>query len=680
MQPLEISQMDFAGLIEREWLTTNGAGGYASSTLCGLNTRKYHGLLVAAMSPPARRMVLLSHVDETVVTAGGAFPLSSNEYPGAIAPEGYRMLRAFHIEPYPRWAYQDDGFTIEKSLQLIEGENTACLSYSLLAGDKPVELFVRPLLAMRAIHDLNYQWSGRVGAQIEAPGRVRIPATSRSPELFFGHDGEFQSDPYWYLNNIYRREQERGYGGLEDLWNPGLFRWQLKPGQTVHLVCSTDPIDLDRVCCDLKRALSDFDARCASSQSAGIDANLQMLTQAASVFVVHPSGAQLAPAAVQVISQYPWSPAGGRAALIAFSGLFLLPGKFEQGKRLLQSLAAQSRDGLIPTEFAEDTGTPRYTGADISLWYINAVGEYLEHSGDEESRASLLPVAQSIIDAYRRGIPPLGVVVDDDGLIASTAPQIPTSWMDAKVEDWIVTPRVGRTVELNALWYNALRVVADMNRAAGKSEQAAELNEMAHRMREAFNRRFWDEKLGCCVDVVRDDGVDTAVRPNQLLAVSLPHAVLDIERHDRLLSRVIEDLLTPFGVRTLSPRDSRYRGRYLGNVVERDGAQHQGSAYPWLLGALAHAYVRANGRGNATMAKVRGWFSPLLDYMRRDGLGQLPELFDGDEPHRAGGAPASAVSVGEILRAYAQDVLGMTPLAKRSDGSPAPAQSLTPTK
>ena len=254
MRPMSISDMSFENLIEREWIAVNGIGGYASSTVCGLNTRKYHGLLVAAMSPPARRMVLLSHVEETVWTSHGEFALANNEYPGTIFPRGFVYLRAFNVEPFPRWAYQGDGFTIEKSLRLLEGKNTACVSYSLLTGEKPVTLEIRALLALRGIHELMYQWNGRLSAESKRSGQVRIPATTRTPEVFFAHDGEFGADPHWHLNAIYRREDERGYGGLEDLWKPGAFRWTLSPGQTAHLACSTEPVHLERVLGDLERA------------------------------------------------------------------------------------------------------------------------------------------------------------------------------------------------------------------------------------------------------------------------------------------------------------------------------------------------------------------------------------------------------------------------------------------
>jgi predicted glycogen debranching enzyme len=666
VHPLNISELGFEGMIEREWLAVSGLGGYASSTLCGLNTRKYHGLLVAAMSPPVRRMVILSHVDEIVYSAAGGMPLSCNEYPGAISPQGHHLLRAFSSEPFPRWAYQGEGFTIEKSLRLLAESNTVCLSYSLLACEKPVKLEIRPLLAMRPIHELMYQWNGRLAAQDKGEGRLHVPASSKTPEIFFAHDGEFHSDPYWYLNNIYRREQERGYGGLEDLWNPGTFRWTLSPGQTVHLICSTDPVEVAPTLVSLNRLEENQENAPVLAPLLGEDdANLAALIRAAAQFVVH-STDDPSIRVPQIISQYPWSATNGRSALIAFCGLFLIPGRFDEAGRLLKFLAAQIQDGLVPTDFAESGGPPQFTGVDTSLWFINAVTDYLTYTGDQKTTRELLPAIDEIIAAYRKGTK-LGITCDADGLIYNCAPGVATSWMNAHVGDWVVTPRHGRTVEVNALWFNALRIAADLHTSFGTSTKAEDYANLAKTVRTSFNKRFWNPVAKCCFDVVADSGNDAAIRPNQLLSASLSHPVLAPERQAEMLKTVIAQLLIPTGLRTLSPTDPSYQGRYTGGVVARDRGQHQGAAYPWLLAHLSSAYLRLNGRDSDSVFQVRRWLEPCLSWMQTDGLGQLCELFDGDSPHRPGGAIASAISVGEILRTYARDILALRP----TPGSPA---------
>jgi predicted glycogen debranching enzyme len=671
MHPLNISDMNFEGLIEREWVTANGLGGYASSTLCGLNTRKYHGLLVAAMSPPVRRMVLLSHVEESVWTSKGEFALGNNEYPGTIFPRGFQYLRAFNVEPFPRWAYQGEGFTIEKSLRLLPGENTVCLSYSLLTGEKPVTLEIKALLALRGIHELMYQWNGRLGAESKN-GVVRIPASARTPEVFFAHDGEFRADAHWHLNAIYRREEERGYSGLEDLWKPGSFRWTLSPGQTVHLACSTEPVELARVKSDLDRARDDFDRRTAIVSSE-VDEALGTLLRAADSFVVCLPGETAEERAVQVITQYPWSSPSGRTALVGFRGLFVVPGRLEDGRALLLGLAGQMREGLVPTEYAETGAGPSYLGADTSLWFVDAVGEYFRRTEDERTIGALFAAVEKIIDTYRQGSAP-GTFCDSDGLVGMRLAGVAGSWMDAQVASWIVTPRQGRTVELNALWYNALLTAGLLASKLGKQALARQWEELARQVQASFNRRFWNANLDCCYDVVEDYGFDASVRPNQIFAISLPHAVLAVERHRAVIQKVMEELLTPLGVRSLSARDPAFQGHYGGNVVSRDRAQHQGSVYPWLLGPLATAYLKAWGRNEETIFRISQWLGPCLDYVAGDGLGQICELFDGESPKAGRGAIASALGAAELLRCYTQEILGiaMAPRPARLGPSASP--------
>ena len=667
MHPPNISNMKFEELIDREWVMANALGGYASSTLCGLNTRKYHGLLVAAMSPPVRRMVLLSHVEETVWTPHGEFALGNNEYPGTIFPRGFQFLRAFNVEPFPRWAYQGEGFTIEKSLRLLPGENTVCLSYSLLTGEKPVTLEIKVLLALRPIHELMYQWNGRLAAEA-TNGLIRIGATARTPEVFFAHDGEFRAEAHWHLNTIYRREQERGYSGLEDLWKPGSFRWTLSPGQTAYLACSTEPVELGRVKSDLDRAREDLDQRTAI-MSSEVDDTLETLLRAAESFVVSLPGQTPPQRSVHVITQYPWSSPSGRSALVGFRGLFALPGRLEEGKWLLSGLAAGMREGLIPTEYAESGQGMTYSGADTSLWFVDAVGEYFRRTEDETTIGELFAPVEKIIEGYQRGSAP-GIFCDSDGLVGTRMAGVAASWMDAQVGGWVVTPRQGRTVELNALWYNALLTGASLASKLQKQTLAGQWEELALRVQASFNRRFWNANLECCYDVVEDHGFDASIRPNQIFAISLPHAVLAVERQRPVIQKVMDELLTPMGVRTLSPRDPAFQGRYGGNVVSRDRAQHQGSVYPWLLGPLATAYAKVWGRSEETTFRISRWIAPCLEYMATDGMGQICELFDGQSPKSGRGAVASALSTAEVLRCYMQEVLGIATAPRRARMGP----------
>lgn len=658
--------MDLDGLLTREWLVTNGIGGYASSTAVGLNTRKYHGLLVASMAPPVRRMVLLSRVEESLWCNGQRIDLGCNEYPGAIYPQGHRFLNRFQSEPVPQWTYEGEGWRLVKTLRLLPGQNTTVLSYVFEGAAKAVDLELRPLLAMRPIHELAFQCNWNLTAENRGSRHHRVPATSRSPEVFFAHNGRFQSEPNWYLSQIYRREQERGYAGLEDLWTPGVVRFRVARARTAHFVCSADPIQF-------RSAVGDADAPVRTApQAPATDVWADALLRAAGQFVVgaDEGGDRVA----HCIGGYPWAAPSGRDALVGLTGLFLVGGRFAEAKSLLVSMASKLNNGLMPSRFAEGGGPPVYEGADVSLWFVNAASEYLRYSHDEASVAGqLLDVVCRIINAYRWGAGCSGLEIrgDAEGLLAIRAPGIAATWMDAKVGDRVVTPRVGRPVELNALWYNAVRTAGELCARFGRVERAKSLAGLANSIRDGFNRRFWNEERGCCLDVVEDQGRDPSVRPNQLLALSLPFAVLAPDRHEKVLERVKSELLVPFGIRTLSPRDPGYHGRYEGNVQSRDRAYHNGSVFPWLLGPYVSAVLKIRGRSATVRREARELLRPCLDLIAQEG--RLCELFDGDAPHRPGGAIACALSVAEVLRCYVEDVLGQEPVAP-----PAGKETLTP--
>jgi predicted glycogen debranching enzyme len=680
-EAVAVSRLDLNGLIQREWLVANGIGGYASSTIPCCNTRKYHGLLVAAMAPPVRRMVLLSRVQETLVGDDQRYELACNEYPGTFHPQGHQHLRAFNPHPFPRWAYQCNGWTLEKQLRLLKDENTVVLSYTLLGGERSAELELVPLFALRSIHELMYQWNGRLLAERRARQHFRIPATSRTPELFFAQTGSFDFQPDWFLNTIYRREGERGYGGLEDVWTPGIVRFTLAPGQSVYFVCSSDPIDLQRSIEKVQSQDSHTLKPLAALHRSELtvpplpDRTLDRLVRAVDQFVISAptdgSGEKPSDKTSLCIGHYPWGAPSARAAVIGFNGLYLVPGRFSEARAMLLSLAAKERHGLMPSGYPEDGSPPSYSGADVSLWFVNAVWQYLRYTNDQPTvRRQLLDCILRVIEFYRRGTD-LGIGADESGLLFTRMLGQPTTWMDAKVGDWVITPRAGRPVEINALWYNAICIAADLCQRFGQPQRAGELAILAITIKESFNRRFWNAAAGCCFDVVEDHGHDPAVRPNQLLALSLPFPVLSLDRHAKLLEKVRDELLTPVGLRTLSPSDPAYVGVAGGSVIERERSHYNGSAHPWLLGPYITALCRVLGRGQATRDAVMEILESPLEFLSSEGLGQLCELFDGDTPHRPAGAPASAPAAAELLRCYAEDVLGMIPPLPFPDGADA---------
>lgn len=658
-----ISDLSFEDLLSREWLSANALGGYSSSTVCGLNTRRYHGLLVAAMTPPVRRMVLLSRVEETVRCDGREYDLACNEYPGTVWPHGHEFLRAFSAEPYPRWAYQGDGWTLQKELRLLRGQNTVVITYTLLGGGNGIDLSVRPLLALRGMHELSYQWNGKLEAKPRSRGHWHVPATRRTPELFFAHDGTFDRKAHWYLNQIYRREGEYGYSGLEDLWSPGAAQVRLMPGQTVHFACSADPFDLPTVVDLADRQVRDCNLHTGSGPFAAAnggndrDEVLTALCRATEEHLLINRDGDPVPA----VAQFHWSPPSIRAALVGFTGLFLVPpGRKAHAGSILMSLSTMLRGGMLASDFASEDDSPTPRGADVALWFVNAVREFAVYGGDESVVRAVLPAVLSVLDNYRRGTH-RGIGVDSDGLLLCGSPDIAATWMDTKVAGQPVNPRYGRAVEINALWYNAQKSAAELCRWLDRSADADAFESSAAQTRHAFNERFWNPATSCCYDVVGDGGVDAAIRPNQLLAISLPFPVLLPDRWERVVTAVKEHLLTPTGVRTLATTDARYHGRYRGPVSDRDRAAHNGAAYPWLLGPLVTAIVRSAGPGRIAEARTaaKAILKACID--RLSEAGHLFELTDGHAPHAPGGAVASALSVAELSRCYSEDVLARRP-------------------
>lgn len=637
-------------LISREWMVANGIGGYAASTALGCNTRKYHGLLVAAMTPPVRRMVILSRVEESIIDRGWPHPLACAEYPGTLHPEGHQFLRAFNNEAYPRWGYQGDGWTLVKQVRLLKGRNAVCLRYILLGQAREVELEIRPLFALRGIHELMYQWDGGPPVQQVDAYQYRIQPTRRTPEAFFAHDGAFIPEPFWYFNNLYRHEPQRGYNGVEDLWMPGAIRWKLHPGQHVNLIVSTEPIDLPATLAEVDLE----DAPPVPMHGLAIDQTpaLDTLIHAAGVFTLElPDEYAATP---PIITDYPWSAPLMRDAMIGFTGLFLATGRFEQARKMLLALAGHEQNGLLPSEFPEDGAPPLYDAPDVSLWFVQAVFDYLRYTRDEKTVIDrLLPVIARIVNPILNSSTPDGAQTPD-GLVCTGPGQ---TWMNAAVGKQIITPRQGCAVEVNALAYNALRIAADLAQQAGQSSRALAWNARAQTLKAAFNRHFWNESAGCCFDVLDGDHADAAIRPNQLLAIALPHPVLDATRHPAVLNVIDQKLLTPLGLRTLAADDPHFAPHKQGTPLARARARHQGTVYPWLLGPLANAIARIDGRGDATRRRLEAMLQPCIDYMQGDGLGQLCELFEGAPPHHPGGAMASAASVGQVLAAYVEHVL-----------------------
>jgi predicted glycogen debranching enzyme len=641
----------------REWLETNGIGGFASSTITGLNTRRYHGLLVAATTPPVGRVVVLSKLEETLFIDGRSFELSSNRYPGVIHPQGFRYLRQFRLDPFPVFTYELEGIEVEKTVFMIHGENSTAVYYRVTKNNRHqspmnLRLELRPLIAFRDYHSTTHQ-NGALNSELtQEPGLTAISPYEGLPALCLAHNAaESQKTGDWYRNFVYDAERERGLDFTEDLFNPCVLRFDLGSDRQASVIASTDRRDVARIAEYQKAEIARRDKTVLSSP---IDDDFaRSLSAAADQYIVSRGDQKT------VIAGYHWFSDWGRDTMIALPGLTLLTGKHEIARSILRTFARNVDQGMLPNRFPDAGETPEYNTVDATLWFFEAARAYLACSGDLEFvRNDLYPVLTDIIAWHVRGTR-YGIKVDPIGLLASGEPGAQLTWMDARVGDWVVTPRCGKPVEIQALWYNALCIMDDFARRFDDEPGGNHFRSMAIFASSAFNRLFWNEKLGCLYDVLIEGPPDAAIRPNQIFAVSLAYSMLSEDRAKSVVGRVQEHLLTPYGLRSLAPSDPQYRGRYTGDRISRDGAYHQGTVWPWLLGPFITAYVKVSGGTDAAKRQAADWLAPLHGHLSDAGLGHISEVFDGDAPHRPGGCIAQAWSVGEILRAYVKDVKGM---------------------
>lgn len=668
--PWQRTSTDLTPLLDREWLVTNGRGGYASGTIAGAATRRYHGLLIAAHSAPLGRLMMFNHLLESLrlpnfqtTTFGGEERIG-----GRLEIHGAEQLVEFRIEAgLPVWRYEIDGFVLEKRVYMPHRQNTVYINYRLLQGTGKIRLKLRPAVHFRG-HDAPItDLPARSFTLVAVDHRYEIsggdPLMPSLKLRLFGQEGAFTLNAKKLSDILYRMEMRRGYEYQGALWSPGHFRVDLEPGSAATLEASTEDWDTALALtpeaalkAELERRRRLIDAADPTVRS-GFGAELVL---AADQFVFRPTGRALEEARARaagdevcsVIAGYHWFTDWGRDTMISLEGLTLVTGRHAEAGYILRTFAHYIRDGLIPNLFPEGESEGLYHTADATLWFFHALHRYLKISGDRETLAVLLPRLLDIVDHHLRGTR-FGIGVDPkDGLLRQGADGYQLTWMDAKVGDWVVTPRRGKAVEINALWYNALCLLEAWLREQGKDDSARAIADHAERARQSFNKRFWFEKGGYLYDVVDGEkGDDSALRPNQVFAISLDHPVLDKQRWQPVMGIVREHLLTPFGLRSLAPGQPEYKARYDGDLRSRDAAYHQGTVWAWLIGPYIDAWRRVFPDDRATTQHILDGFTRHLN---EACVGSISEVFDAESPYSPRGCIAQAWSVAEVLRCLAK--------------------------
>ncbi|MBT3274434.1 MAG: glycogen debranching protein [Spirochaetales bacterium] len=625
--------------MRHEWLETNGLGGYASSTIIGGNTRKYHGLLVSPAPGTDQRYVFLSRIEATLYPDTGEYPLSTNQYPGLLHPTGFQHATEFNIDGSPHLRYDLDGTILDYRIMMRNEQPAVLLCHKVSKAKGRTLLKITPLLAFR---DFNATASANDSARLETKrsrGVISITPYEGLAVLFFQGTEKlsFTESPDWFRNTEYIREQERGYDFTEDVFTPGIFTVELKQEEEFVLQVSVGK-PAETAAAAFKNEIDRRKKLSAKHEALAINADQFLITKKRA-------------GKASVIAGFPWFGEWGRDAMISLPGLTLSRNEPEIALETLESYASFEKDGLFPNQLNVYGGSS-YNTVDASLWFFWAAQMYAEFSGNADAlKEKILPAMRKILTAYITDQVPFGSV-REDGLLDVGSPDTQLTWMDAKVHGKPVTPRYGRPVEINALWINALRFYAELSDDP-YSYELAPLEKYHDSLSEAFLQSFWLEDYGYLADVVYPDGVtDASIRPNQIFAVSLPHSALSDNQAARVVETVEKHLLTPYGLRTLTPNHVNYAGKYGGSQESRDSAYHQGTVWPWLIGHFVDAFLRIHSGDLTRVAALRDRIIPAFDtHLYNTGLGSVSEVFDGDEPHTPGGCPMQAWSVAEVLRA-----------------------------
>ncbi len=630
-----------------EWLETDGLGGYAASTVLDCHTRKYHGMLVSPVASAGGSFVFLSKVEASILTHGKTFRFSTNKYPGVFNPTGHKYIERFHHEYHPTVRYRVGDIQLRRSLMMVHGEPTVLLKYELIGSEVPVKLQLRPLLAFRNIHDVsreNDEFDSTVA--IMDDGSYKVTPYDHLPSLYLDASmaSSFQAEPVWLQSMEYLKERSRGFAYQEDLHAPGVVELELQSGDIVFFRASLRPPEAS------PRSLWTEEHERRERRYAEVTDEpdmVRILKARSGQFLIRNSHNQ-----ASVVAGYPWFGEWGRDAMISLPGLTLSRGEHSLALAVLTTYANQEKDGLLPNVLPVGEGAPSYNSVDSALWLFWAVQKYLAATGDlDQIRARLYPTMRRCIEAYIRGDAP-DVQLMENGLLWVGDESTQLTWMDARVDGKPVTPRHGMAVEINALWYNALCFHRELAGQLGE-EAGADIANLIATCRDGFVKTFWLPEAGHLADVVNNRGIDDAVRPNQIFAVSLPFSPLNTEQKRSVMRRTDRDLVTPYGLRTLSPGHPDYCPIYHGTPVKRDRAYHQGTVWPWLIGHFVEASLSIADDRELEKERLLREFMPLFDsHLRMGCLGSISEIFNADPPHILKGCAAQAWSVAEAIRAW----------------------------
>ena len=641
-----------------EWLETNGLGGWSGSTIIGCNTRRYHGLLVAATKPPTERMNLLSKLDETIVMGEERFELSCNQYDHIITPNGKEYLKSFQKDFFPAWFYEVGGIKIKKTIAMVHGENTVVILYEVQKAEAPFKMEFLPLISAKGYHSLqhastNIWWD----TQFEN-GIFHNKPFEQAPDIFISIPGaSYQHNPSWFYNFNLAVEKYRGQDFQEDLFNHGTLTVELKEGDSIGIIISTenpngrnadDLFELEK-----QRRLGLLQL---GNQTTNTEINLsieQILSLAADQFIVK-RGENLK----TVIAGYHWFTDWGRDTMISLPGLCLSTGRFEDAKKIIAAFANNISMGMLPNRFQDNNEPPEYNNVDGTLWYFIAIKKYLDATGDKDFVLDqILPVLKDIIDWHFKGTR-YNIHADDDGLLYAGEIGQQLTWMDARIGNWVVTPRMGKPVEIQALWYNALKIFSELLVMNNQSSDADIVELSALKTKESFEKKYWNEELNYLYDNIDEHGVpDSSLRPNQLFAFGLCYPILyDAEKAKSILNKVEDKLYTPVGLRSLSPEDPNYIAIYGGDVFHRDSSYHQGTVWSWLLGPYVDAIMKIRDIGYERYA--RKLIENFAYHLNEACIGSVSEIFDADMPHNPRGCVAQAWGVAEVLRVVKEYGLG----------------------